>query len=239
MADTLKIIIDEIRTTLKQTFDDKAINRAQIAFWIITVGNKMLGQHIIKRDSGANLNVYLVPIINPKENNLPSIIKGRKYIEIPAAIFDFDKDSGIEYVAYYDPDENCVPEYRKKVIQRTSPSELQWLYLHESTKPSPKNAYYERIGDILRLSGLEAVPIKQLEIGIYQLIPSLTEIDINAEFIFPAELLSDLKRQVIDLAKFSFFITRDVSNDGGDESGSIKPGQIPKSVSVNQQQPEQ
>ncbi len=239
MADKLRIIVDEIRTTLKQTFDDKSITRAQVAYWVITVGNKLLGQHIQKRDSGANLNVYIVPVINPTENNLPSIIKGRKYIELPAAIFDFDKDGSIEYLAYYDPNENCEPEYRKKKIQRTSPSELEWISLHDKTKPSPKNAYFERIGDILRISGIESVPVKQAEIGIYQLIPSIQDIDLDKDFTFPAELLSDLKRQVIDLARFSFFLARDTSNDGGDASNPAAGSQIPKVISVNQTQNEQ
>jgi hypothetical protein len=236
MADTLRIVVDEIRTTINQVFDDKSVTRAQVAFWVITIGNKLLGQHIVKRDSGKFLNVYIVPVIDPKENKLPSIIKGRKYIELPAAIFDFDRDAAVEYMAYYDPNENCEPEYRKKKIQRSSPSEMEWLTLHDKTKPSPKNCYFERIGDIFRIAGLESVPVKQVEIGIYQMISSLTDINLDDEFNFPPELLSDLKRQVTDLARYSFlFPEMDNRNDGaGQETGNQgKP--IQKIMSVNEQ----
>lgn len=235
MADKLQIIVDEIRTTIKQTFDDKVVSRAQVAMWVIIVGNKMLGQHNVKRSSGAFLNVYIVPVIEPKETMLPNIIKGRKYIELPAAIFDFDLDGGIDYMSYYDEDENCKPEYRNKTIQRTSPSELQWLELNDRTKPSAKSPYFERLGDIFRISGLEAVPVKEVEVGIYQTIDTLEKIDFEKEFFFPQELLSDLKRQVTDLARFSFLFKSDQNNSGADETVNPQT-QVPKILSVNQDQ---
>ena len=237
MAEKLRIVVDEIRTTIKQTFDDKIVSRAQIAYWVISVGNKLLGQHIVKRSSGAFLAVYVVPVITPKETKLPNIIKGRKYIELPAVIFDFDNDGGVEYMAYYNPDENCSPEYRFKTIQRTTPSRLQWLEMNDRTKPSPENSYFERIGDVFRISGIESVPVKQIEIGVKRTIDPLEKIDLDAEFNFPQELLSDLKRQVTDLARFSFLFSEssDRSNDGSDVSQS----NVPKIVSVNEQNPNQ
>ena len=236
MADKLSIIIDEIRTTIKQTFDDKVVSRAQVAYWVIIVGNQLLGKHIVKRNSGAFLNIYTVPVITATETKLPSIIKGRKYIELPAAIFDFDKDGGINYMAYYNPDENCKPEYRIKKIDRTTPSEIEWLELNKRTRPSPEVPYFWRAGNVFPIVGIESVSIKEVEVGIYQTISPLEKIDINAPFHFPQELMDALKRQVTDLARYSFLFKGDKNNDGSDEASDPTTKAIPKIQSVNQQQ---
>lgn len=236
MADKLSVIVDEIRTTIKQTFDDKVVSRAQVAYWTIIVANQLLGQHNAKRSSGAFLSVYVVPVITSDKNILPNIIKGRKYIELPSAIFDYDQDGGVEYMAYYNPDENCKPEYRIKTIQRTSPSTPQWLELVKPTRPSPDNPYFWRAGDIFPIIGIESVPVKEVEIGIYQTIDPLEKIDINKPFPFPQELMNQLKRQVTDLARFSFLFPADRENTGSDETSSQQGKAIPKIVSVNEQQ---
>lgn len=232
MADKLKIVVDEIRTSINQTSDDKKVSRAQVAFWVIAVGNNLLGKHISKRDSGAYLNVYTVPVKVSKETILPNIIKGRKYIELPFDIFDFDLDGGIDYMSFFDPDEGCEPEYKIKTIQRTTPKHFQWLMLREETRPSPSNSYFWRASNIIPIVGIESVPIDYVEIGIYQTISSLEDIDINQDFNFPGELLEQLKRQVTELARYSFlFPGPDNSNDGVDGGGNAN---VPKIVSVNQ-----
>lgn len=237
MADKLSVIVDEIRTTIKQTFDDKVVSRAQVAYWVIIVGNQLLGQHNVKRSSGAFLTPYIVPVKESNNNSVRGIIKNRKYIELPSAIFDFDKDGGVEYMAYYDPDEKCKPEYRVKKIDRTTPSEVEWLELNKRTRPSPESPYFWRSGDIFVIVGIESVPVKEIEIGIYQTIDPLEKIDINAPFPFPQELMNQLKRQVTDLARFSFlFKGPDTANDGKDENASKG---VPKIISVNEQNNQQ
>lgn len=239
MADKLKIIVDEIRTTIKQTFDDKVVSRAQVAYWVIIVGNKLLGQHNAKRDSGAFLNVYIVPVKISKTTQLPNLIKGRKYIELPAAIFDYDQDGGVAFMAYYDNSEGCRPEYRYKTIHRSSPSKSQWFELNDRTAPSPESPYFERRGDIFPILGIESVPVKEIEVGIYQTISQLQNIDLDADFFFPQELLSQLKIEVTGLARYSFLFTGDRDNSGTDEGSDPSTKNIPKIVSVNQDQGQQ
>lgn len=234
----LKTIVYEVMETIRQTFDDKKVSVAQAAHWVIIVGNRLLSQHIAKRSSGKFLNVYIVPVMVSEETVLPNLIKGRKYIEIPEQIFDFDMDKGVEYMAYYDPEEECDPEYKFKTIQRTTPSEVQWLMLNDFTKPSPKNPYFWRSGPIFPLVGIEAMPIKQIEVGVYQTISSVDKIDIDAPFEFPEELLEVLKRQVVDLARFSFLFPEDNKKNDGQDSSSDSNKTVPKVSSVNQQ-PEQ
>lgn len=228
---TLRIIADEVRTTIKQTFDDKDVSRAQVAFWLIIVGNNLLGKHIEKRSSGAHINVYYpVPVLGDK---------GRKFIELPSQIFDYNQDSGIEFMAYYNHDEECLPEYQRQKFTRTTPSELQWLRDDKHTKPSVRNPYFWREGDKIHLVGIERAPVKEVEIGIYQTIKSLTEIDIDEPFRFPEELLETLKRQVTDLARYSFLFPQDNKNDGSDTATDPQSKAIPKIQSVNQNNDQQ
>lgn len=232
----LRIIADDILVTIKQTFDDKQISQAQVAYWVIIVGNQLLGQHNAKRDSGAFLSTFVdVPVNVATASTNPNIVSGRKYIELPGNIFDYDKDGGIEYIAYYrDEEPECQPDFQRKTITRTTPSELQWQQLNPYTKPSLKNPYWYRTGDIIYIVGLETSPVKFVEIGMYMTIDPLEKIDIDQPFHFPGELLQVLKRQVVDLARFSFlFGNNDRSNDG-DNSEEVKT--VPKIQSVNDQQ---
>lgn len=238
-TDRLRIIVDELQTTIKQTFDDKQVTKAQVAYLVILAANKLLGQHIAKRDSGQFLNIFgAVPVKVATDTIHPDLIKGRKYIELPGSIFDYDKDEGVEYIAYQDDELICPPSMAVKTFQRTSPSQAQWLYLNKYTTPSPKQPYWYRVNNLIYILGLEKVPVKNLEIGIYLTIDPLEEIDLDAPFRFPQELMEVLKRQVLDLARFSFlFDSRaDRSNDGND---SAEAANIPKIASVNQQQQEQ
>lgn len=236
MADKLKIIVDEVLTTIKQTFDDKDVTRAQVAYWVIIVGNQLLSQHIGKRDSGAFLTTFTnVPVKISNTSSNPNIVKGRKYVELPGFIFDFDKDEGVEYIAYYREDSDCDDELRKKTIERTTPGKLQWLELSVNTRPSPKNPYWYRTGNIIYLRGIESVPIKNVEMGIYMTIDPLEKIDIDKPFPFPQELMHVLKRQVTDLARFSFLFPSDNDNDGDDSATEPSNKAIPKIVSVNDQ----
>lgn len=236
MADKLKIVVDEVLVTIKQTFDDKEVGRPQAAYWVIITANKLLSQHIIKRDSGAFLTTFAnVPVIKPTSTS-KNIIKGRKYVELPGFIFDYDKDDGVEYMAYYAEDDECEEPFMKRRITRTSPDKIDWLYRSENTKPSPKNPYWYRSGNILYLLGIEKVPVKEVEMGIYMTVDPLEKIDLDADFNFPQELMDVLKRQVVDLARFSFLFPSDRSNEGTDEASDPKSKSIPKIASVNQDQ---
>jgi hypothetical protein len=232
--DSLRVVVDDIAVTIKQTFDDKEIPKSQIAYWTITVANQLLSQHIDKRDSGAFMRTFTnVPVQIASQGQNPDLVANRKFVELPSLIFDYNKDGGVEYIAYQTPpDENCLPQFARKTIQRTTPSEAQWLYTSKNTTPSPKQPYWYRTGNYIYLLGLETSTVKELEMGIYVTIDPLTKIDIDKPFVFPQELLHVLKRQVTDLARFSFLFGEDDKSNDGDESSVTTS--IPKITSVNQ-----
>lgn len=236
MASTiLRYIIDDIVLDLKQTLDDRLIQRSQIAYWTLLIGNRLKAQHISKRDSGAFLSTFADIPVEEFTSNGKNEIKGRKYIKLPKCIYDYDMDGAIEYMSYYIEEEQdgCPPPFTDVQFSRTSQSSSRRLYGSIYEKPAPDNPYFYRVGDYLYLLGLEKVDVKFIEIGLYASLDPLTEIDIDAPFDFPDELIAILKRQVVDLGRFSLLIPKERVNDGDDDS---KSGAVPtnKIVSVNE-----
>lgn len=227
-SSSLRIHIDETLTTVKQIFDDRSVSRAQVAYMYIICANKLKGQHIIKRSSGAFLTTFKkIPV---------TVVDGRKQVDLPGSIFDFDEDDGIDYIAYHsNGDEHCPPRFTNVAFERTTPSMSAWLYNNAYTKPKPSLPYFYRTEGKIVFLGIEKVPIKFVEMGLYLIIDPLQEIDIDAPFQFPDELLQDLKRMVLDLIRFNFVFPSKDDNSGDDDSAQVN---APKVISVNQQQPE-
>lgn len=238
----LRTVVDDLLKDFKQQFDDKNLQRSQIAHWVIMIGNRLLSQHISKRDSGAFLSIYAgVPIKVAKENKNPNIIKGRKYIELPTCIFDYDKDGGVEYISYYmDKEEpNCPPPFTRQTFTRTTPGDVQRIYMSDYEKPNAKNPYWYRASQNIFLLGLECINPKSVEIGIYSTIKPITDpdIDLDGPFPFPEELLIQLKRQVLDLGRFVMVIPEERINDGVDEQKAMPMNKITSVAELAQDAP--
>lgn len=234
---TLRTIVNDISKDLKQIADDKEITDIQIGHWIIMLANRIRSQHIAKRDSGAFLSIFAnVPVQEFTITTNPNQVKGRKYIEIPEVIYDYDRDGGIEYLSYYIelPEENCPPPFTNQTFTRTTPSESQRLYYSKYETPNPKNPYFYRVGPYIYLLGIECANVKNLEIGIYAALKPVTDgsLDLDARFDFPEETLIILKRQVLDLGRFVLMMPQERINDGSAEGTA----QIPtnKLTSVNE-----
>lgn len=236
MGFILRHEIDEIAVTLKQTFDDKMIQRSQIAYWILLVANTLKSQHILKRSSGAFLSVYTnVPVSISKISIDKNLIANRKYFILPETIYDFSNDRAVDYISYLsDGCVGCPPEFSRVTFDRTTPKTAERLYYSRYEKPSPANPFFYRVGQYIYLLGIEKVDIQGLEIGLYTALDPLLSIDIDSYFDFPDELTSVLRRNVMDLAKYSYLFPADRVNDG-DDSASNKQTNLPKTMSVNDQ----
>ncbi len=234
MGFILRHIVDEVAVTLKQTFDDKIIQRSQIAYWVLLVGNTLKSQHIQKRDSGAFLSTFTnIPLLTSATSVDRNLIKDRKYFILPETIYSFDKDKGIEYICYVsDGGPYCPPQFSVQTFSRTTPKIAERLYYTKYEKPSPKNPYFYRIGSYIYTLGLENVDVKFLEIGLYTALDPLLKIDIDQVFDFPDELMTQLRRNVVDLAKYSYIFPQERTNDG-ESSTADKQLNVPKTVSVN------
>lgn len=234
----LRTVVDDLEQDFKQMYDDRSISKAQIAHWVIMVGNRLLSQHIGKRDSGAFLHIYGdIPVQVESVITNPNEMPGRKFVKLPDNIFDYTKDGGIEYITYYlgDLQPSEKPPYTYVTFTRTTVPELKRLYMSEFEKPKPENPYYYRAGEYIYLLGIECINPKRIEMGIFSTIKPITSasIDLDAPFRFPEELLIILKRQVLDMGRFVMLIPEDRVNDGKDDTGQ---SQMPtnKIVSVNE-----
>jgi len=232
----LRHIIDDIVLDLKQSTDDRIIEKAQIGYWVLMVANRLNSQHIAKRSSGQFLTTFAdIPVQQFAVNNNPNEIKCRKYITLPKSIYDYDNDAGIEYISYYTEEEcdGCPPPFTQNKFTRTTQSNSERLYMNIYECPSPSNPFFYRTGDNIYFLGIEKVDIKKVEIGIYAELDPITTIDIDQSLEFPSELLVILKRQVLDLGRFSLLIPQERVNDGSD---NVTPNNVPtqKLVSVNE-----
>jgi len=228
---TFRTVVDDLMEDFRQIFDDKRLQKTQVAHWVIMVGNRLLSQHIGKRDSGQYLHIYgNVPISVSQTTQNPNIIAKRKYIELPANIFDYNKDKGVEYVAYYDEDECGNPIQR--TFSRTTPSDLGRIQDSTYEKPTPENPFWYRAGDNMFLVGIECINPKAIEIGIYSTLRPITdpETELDAPVGLPEELLIQVKRQVLDLGRFVMMTPEERTNDGDDSAP--KPQLMGKITSV-------
>lgn len=230
----LRDIVNDIAVDLRQIFDDRRISDVQIAYWTIIVANNLRAKHIQKRSSGAFLTTFAeIPVLTseiPGDN----LVRYRKYFDLPECIYDFNNDAAINYITFSVHPElpNSEPPLMNVVFSRTTPAALRALNMNPHTKPDGKNPYFYRSGNRIYLIGVECVNIKNVEIGLYLCIDPVQKIDLDANFDFPAELISILKRQVLDMGRFALLIPKERINDGDD---AVKGNQVPnnKIVSVN------
>ena len=199
--------------------------------------NRLKSQHIAKRDSGAYLTTFAnVPVQVFGSTTNPNQVKNRKYIELPASIFDYDKDGGIEFISYYieDFEPNCPPPFTNQTFTRTTQKDSSRLYFSKDETPSPKNPYFYRVGKYVYFLGIECANVKNIEIGLYTTFKPITDPDLDMDqvFEFPEETLIILKRQVLDLGRFVLMMPQERINDGS----TIQSNQVPtnKITSVNE-----
>lgn len=234
MGTHLRHIVDDIVLDLRQNFDDKRIQEAQIAYWVIIVANRLRAQHIEKRSSGAFLTTFAeIPVL---ESNIPgdNLVRYRKYFDLPACIYDFNNDAAIHYITYSVNEhlKGEKPPITQVKFTRTTPASLKSLYMNPYTEPTYKTPYFYRSGNRIYLMGVECVNIKDVEIGLYLSIPPVTEIKLDEPFEFPEELIFVLKKHVVDMGRFALLMPQERVNDGNDNTS---PQNIPtnKLTSVN------
>lgn len=230
----LRHIVNDIGVDLRQIFDDRRISDAQIAYWTIIIGNNLLSKHIQKRSSGAFLTTFPEVPVLVSDTTGPNLVRYRKYFDLPASIFDFNNDAAINYISYSVEPE--LPNERAPIMwvnfTRTTPGALKGLHKNPYTKPNVENPYFYRSKNRVYLIGVECIDITSVEIGLNLCIPPVTQIKLDDPFDFPEELISVLKRQVLDMGRFALLIPKERVNDGDDD---VKGNQVPnnKITSVN------
>jgi hypothetical protein len=246
MADntaTIRMVIYDILGDLKQTYVDAALSPFKVYYWVCIFADRLRKLHVQKIDSGAYVSRF---------DNVPvrvDGVTGRNYVELPAAIYDFNADGGIAYISYppsygsttlsptttYPPTVNPnSPPFTNISFTRTTPAKSARLYFRDEERPSVSNPYFYRLKERVYLLGVESINLTYVEMGLQlSLAPADLTVDIDKPFDFPQDLLGQLKYQILSLGRFVMQIPVDRINDGSAWESKNFPNQ--KLVSVNDQ----
>ena len=235
MGRILRDIVNDIEVILKDTYDDREFEKSHIAWWCTIIGDRLKSQHILKRKSGAFKKTFVgLPILTHSSITNPNQIPNRQYVELPGCIYDFDMDGGIDYMSYWDSSDACGSEYwKKRKILRTEPSEVEVLEYSPYTKPSAENPYFYRLGNYIYILGLECSAVEEIEMCIYMVLPDVRTVDLDAEWDFPAELITVLQRHVLDIARFGLEVPEVGKVNTGADNSTSQNVPTQKLVSVN------
>lgn len=194
---TLRYIVFDVLRGIKEIHPQADITLAQVAYWVIVHANRLKRIHIGQASSGAYLVTFkdIDVLVDPTT--------GRNYFVLPAAIYDFDNDKGIEYITYkaaLDPNDPVLTSVQ---FTRITIPAARRLYMNEDERPKPSDPYFYRVADWIYILGCEQINLLLVEAGLYTtLLPVDTALDLDAVFDFPPGLLPQLKAEVVGLGLF-------------------------------------
>lgn len=217
----------DILTSLKKTKDDSSIELYHVLYWVTVVANKynrytfegtatsggnvkMLNQN----DSGLFLTIF--PSVDVQ---VDTTLHDRKYIELPAQIFDLPNERAVRYITYnHDLCECAGPNFGMVNFEPTTPTKAHMLYRGNFTKPSPSVPYFYRAGSKLYFMGIESVGVKNVEIGLFTSLDPSQITSLDEHLPIPDEHIPDLIKEVLNLGRFLSMVPEDRVNTGADEA---------------------
>ena len=225
---TLRYVVYDILRDFKQAYSEADISEFQLTYWVLVHADRMRKQHIQKIDSGEYISIFEV-LVDTDGN-------GRKSIELPGRIYDFDLDKGIAFITY--EQDGGLPEFTTVTFNRTTPAAAKRLYFRTEETPDEDNPYFYRVNDDLFFLGVESVTMTSVEVGLYTTLnPADTSLDLDQPFDFPQDLIPTLKRQIIDMGMFVMNVPKDLISDGVDSRGETPTRKMISVNDMNQQQP--
>lgn len=222
---TYRTVTDDLLVILKQHFDDREITFAQVLWWVILAADRLKILHISKRESGAFMTTFVVDTQGDADLN------DRRFISLPAQIYDMDLDAGVDYMAYFVQGED--KHLTRIQFYRTSPAQARSQSGNPDRKPSPRNPHYYREGNRLYLLGVTS-DVEKVEIGLFLTLPDITAVDIDQEIPFPAELMLILQRNVMEIGRWALTLPAvKLNNTASERNQPVLPTDPGKTVSVN------
>ena len=208
---TYRYAANEIRTALRQVYDDADIRLPLVVYWMQIFGDSLKRQHIQKISSGAFLSVFRsVPVERDIDASIPY-----PFVELPQGIYDYDYDKGIDYITHhFSYSVGGQPTLGSVKFNRITPNGLERLYMREEERPSSSNPYFYRVGERVYLVGIERANIQYVEMGLMTTFDVTQPINLDDAFDFPEHLLSLLKRQILEMGRFVLMVPENMSNDG-------------------------
>ncbi|MFI4962849.1 MAG: hypothetical protein ACHP6H_03225, partial [Legionellales bacterium] len=226
---TYRYLIFNILESLKSVFPDASINEAQVYFWIANVENLFKKRHLQQHTTGSYLTRF---------GAVNVLYDGpRQYMELPAAIFDYDFEKGIEYISYTTA--LGTNPFTQTFFQMVQANEAYRLYYSQYERPTPKNPYAYRVGSRLYFLGTETVSLKQVECALYSAVdPRYTMVNIDSFSSLNPEQVHDVEKEVLNLARWSLSVPDYRVESGADERANVKPVPL-QSEAPNEEAPPQ
>lgn len=212
---TYREVIADVLNTFKQVFDDASIQKSQALFWVNVVANRLRKQHGDKHDTGLYLTQF-VDVQVLKDASLDN----RKYVELPAKIFDLDMEKAVKYITYNFESLDCCsgPAFARVFFQRTTVDKSHRLYMSPYEKPDLDRPYFYRAGERIYFLGLECAAVKTVEMGLFTAFDTTLNCTLDDEIDLPDDLIQVLILEVRNLGRLSLMIPKDNVNEGQDET---------------------
>lgn len=223
--ETLRTICSDIALDLKQDKDDADIPELQLWYWALIVADRLRMQHIIKRRSGAFLTTFVLPV----DRQAP--FANRPFVTLPASIYDYDLDAGVESLSYYREDE-CRPDFIRVNLSRTSPGELRGREMSVYQSSCNGNPKFWREGDRLYLVGVDA-ELENVEAKLYTTLPDISNVNPDQPLDFPKELILPLKMEILRMGRFVLALPGQYLTNDGTNRPAEQVNLAPQTASVN------
>lgn len=232
----------DILTSLKKTKDDSSVELYHVLYWVTVFANKYNrftfentttsggnAKMLATNDSGLFLTTF--PSVSVQTD---TALHNRKYIELPAQIFDLPNERAVRYITYNHDLCDCAgANFGMVNFEPTTPVKAHVLYKSAFTKPSPKTPYFYRTQNKLYFLGLESVSVSDVEIGLFTAIDPSEVVSLDEHIPMPDEYVPDLIKEVLNLGRFLSMVPDNRVNTGNDEVDSAP---LVRNVAQQQQQ---
>jgi len=211
---TFRFAVFDIQKRFKQTFDDKDIQLAQALYWVQVVTNRLNKLHFDKHDTGLHVTTFQNVAVQIDS----TFASPRKFITLPAQIFDLDNEKAVHYITYNEESCSCCdgPAFAQTEFQPTIVTKAKNLYRNKYSEPTPKNPYFYRSKERLYLLGVECISLTDVEIALFVALDPLSTCDLDAELPLPDHLHQTMVAEVINLGRLAFLVPKERVNDGTD-----------------------
>jgi len=210
---TFRFFINDILKAFKQVFDDKDLQSTQVMYISTIVFNRLNKLSHDKIRTGLHVTqFYPVPV------QIDTALKDRRYIELPAKIFDLDNDKAVRYITYNQESCSCCdgPVWAQTEFEPTTVAKAKNLYRSDYSKPKPANPYFYRVGNRLYLLGIECISVKDVEIALFTALDPQNICSLDEEIPLPDHLFQTAKVEVMNMVSVMFGVPQERTNEGSD-----------------------
>jgi hypothetical protein len=204
---TYRFFINDVKKVHGESFTDSKITSVQVLYWTLVAANPLRKNSGIKSGMGMYHSTFSsVPVL------LDSANKNRQYIQLPAPIFNLPNEGAVSYIAYNVSSSVSSPNFTQQLFQPTTTGKAWLLYLNPYTYPKAKNPYFYRMQNNIYFLGIENITVKDVEIQLFTALDPLTEVNIDDEIGLADELISALRYETLNMARYAYLFPEERKN---------------------------